>query len=78
MSPKPEAVYFTKNLYEASYLLARGFKLSGTKREGNKVVVIFEGENVGTEAMRYYNNEPVGSKILFDSFRCLKDLVFEK
>ncbi len=78
MTTNKSNIWTTSNLYQGSYLIARGFKLVGTKKQGNKVAIIFEGENIEAEAMKYYNDEKVGSKSLFSSFRLLKDLVFEK
>ena len=75
---KDSQVYETENLYEASYLLCRGFKLAGKRREGNKFVVLIEGKNVEQESLKYYHNEPSGSKMLFDAYRSLKDFVFQR
>lgn len=75
---KDSEVYATENLYEAAYLLSRGFKLAGKRREGNKFVVLIEGKNVEQESLQYYHNEPSGSKTLFDSYRSLKDFVFQR
>ena len=71
-------VYATENLYEAAYLLSRGFRLVGKRREGNKFVVLIEGQNVQEESLDYYHNAPSGSKTLFDSYRCLKDFIFQR
>lgn len=65
----------TQNLYQASYLLARGFRIAGKEWSGQKVTVIFEPHpDIDDAAMRFYND----GKALFDAYRTLKDFVFER
>jgi len=71
-------IYGTMNLYEAAYCLARGFKMTGKKREGAKTVVYFEGPDVRIKAMDYYNGGKIEAKAYSDSYRTLKDYVFER
>ena len=70
--------YSSQNLYEGAYLLCRGFKLSGKRQQGQKVVVLFEGNDVRTEALKFYNGGKVEAKALTDAYRTLKDYVFER
>ena len=71
-------VYATENLYEAAYLISHGFRLAGKRREGKKYTVLIEGKNVEQESLKYYHDAPSGSKTLFDSYRCLKDFIFQR
>lgn len=68
----------TQNLYEAAFLLCEGHRLAGKKRQGNKVLVLFEGKNVREESLRFYNGAKVEAKALTDAYRTLKDYVFER
>lgn len=70
--------YGTQNLYEGAFCLCRGFKLAGKKRNGNKVTILFEGEGVREEALKFYNGAKVEAKALMDAYRTLKDFVFER
>ncbi len=70
--------YSTQNLYEAAFCLCRGLKLAGKHRQGNKVVVLFEGANAKQEALKYYNGAKVEAKAYSDAYRTLKDYVFER
>lgn len=74
----PFHCYSTQNLYEAAFCLCKGFKLIGKERQGNKVVVLFEGENVQQEALKFYNGAKVAAKAYSDAYRTLKDYVFER
>ncbi len=71
-------VYSTQNLYEAAFCLCKGFKLSGKKRDGSKVAIFFEGKNIETEALQFYNGAKVEAKALTDAYRTLKDYIFER
>ena len=68
----------TQNLYEASYLLAKGFKLTGKDAQESKTTLFFEGEGVEQEALRYYNGGSVKAKAYSDAYRTLKDYIFER
>ena len=67
-----------QNLYEGAYLLAKGFKLVGKKKDGSKIVVFFEGPEIHAQAMGYYNGARIEAKKYSDSYRTLKDYIFEK
>lgn len=68
----------TQNLYEGSFLFCRGFKLAGKKRDGAKVTLYFSGKNVREESLKYYNGGKVEAKAYSDSYRSLKDFIFER
>ena len=71
--------YKTQNLYEASYLLAKGFSLAGKERAGNKITLLFkDSEETRAEALRFSNGAKVGAKGYSDSYRTLKDYIFER
>ena len=70
--------YGTQNLYEAAFCLAQGFKLSGKSKQGNKVVIYFEGKNISEEAIKFYNGAKVEAKGYADAYRTLKDYIFER
>lgn len=71
-------VFTTQNLYQGAYCLCRGFSLIGKASKGTKVFVIFKGENIQKEAMKFYNGAKVDAKALTDAYRTLKDYIFEK
>ena len=71
-------LYATQNLYEAAYCLCKGLKLAGKKRQGHKVIVLFEGPDAQTESLKFYNGAKVEAKAYSDAYRTLKDYVFER
>lgn len=71
-------LYPVQNIYEAAYLLSRGIKLVGKEKHGNKIVVFFESKDAQAEAMRFYNGAKIEAKAYSDSYRCLKDHIFER
>ena len=73
-----ENSYATQNLYEAAFLLCKGFNLAGKRREGSKVIVMFQGAEASTAALKYYNGAKVEAKAFTDAYRTLKDYVFER
>ncbi len=77
-SSTPQDRHSTQNLYEAAFCLAQGMTLIGKERNGNKVTVIFEGKDAEAEAMKFYNGAKVEAKAYSDSYRTLKDYIFEK
>lgn len=69
----------TQNLYQAAFVLCRGFALTGKSKDGSKYVVAFEGKNICQEAIKFYNgSSKVDPKKYSDAYRTLKDFVFEK
>ncbi len=74
-----ESTYRTQNLYEASFLLAKGYHLAGKEQDKNKVTVLFElGPEINHESMRFYNGASVEAKKYSDCYRTLKDYIFTK
>lgn len=71
--------YRTQNLYEGSYLLAKGFNLAGKEKAGSKVVLLFEYKaEINEAAMGFYNGAKIEAKKFSDSYRTLKDFIFER
>lgn len=58
--------------------MSKGMTVSGTDRKGVKTTIILKGVNATSVAMKFYKNEKVGAKTLFDNYRTLKDLVFQQ
>ena len=74
-----EDYYRVQNLYEASFLLARGFPLAGKEQSGGKITVLFmDSEEIRKEALGYYNGSKVSAKEYSDAYRSLKDFIFQK
>ena len=73
-----KSLYATQNLYEAAFCLCRGLKLVGKERQGNKVVVQFQGVAVKEEALKFYNGGKVEAKAYSDAYRTLKDYIFQR
>lgn len=68
----------TSNLYEASFLIARGFKLNDVEKDsGRKAILYLEGEGIEDAIRDYYNGGLVSGKAMTDAYRMLKDRVFE-
>lgn len=70
--------YSTQNIYEAAYLLSKGFKLIGKEKQSRKFSLLFEGEEAGKEATSFYNGALVKAKVYSDAYRTLKDYIFER
>ena len=68
----------TSNLYEASFLIARGFKINDIDKDaGRKAILYLEGEGIDDAVRDYYNGGLVSGKAMTDAYRMLKDRVFE-
>lgn len=72
--------YQTQNLYEASYLLAKGFKLVAKDARGQKTTLHFEDSpDLKKALMDFYNGDGVVyAKAFVESYRSLKDMVFQR
>ena len=72
--------YQTQSLYEASFLLAKGFKLTSKQFNGQKASLIFEDTPALQQAvMDFYNGTGIASaKGLFDQYRNCKDMIFQR
>ena len=68
----------TPNLYEASFLIARGFKINDVEKDaGRKAILYLEGEGIEDAIRDYYNGGLVSGKAMTDAYRMIKDRVFE-
>ncbi len=78
-SPQTNNSHRTQNLYEASYLLAKGFNLAGKEKAGSKIILLFEYKpEISEAAMGFYNGGKIEAKKFSDSYRTLKDFIFER
>jgi hypothetical protein len=68
----------TPNLYEASFLIARGFKINDIEKDTKRKAIIYlDGEGIEDAVRDYYNGGLVSGKALTDAYRMLKDRVFD-
>jgi len=72
-------IYKTGSLYESSYLVCAGLKMTGREFENEKVVLLFvNSSKLDKEVMNFHNGTGKASaKDLFNSYRMLKDFVFD-
>jgi hypothetical protein len=71
--------YSTQNIYEAAFLLTKGFNVAGKESTGNKVNMLFEDSpDLQKEILNFYNGGKIQAKALFDSYRTLKDYIFKR
>lgn len=75
--PQQETVRL-QNIYQAAYCMCRGLKVAGLDRSASKVTIIFAGKDAQTKALEFYNGARVEAKAYSDSYRSLKDLIFER
>ena len=74
---RTEETYRTSNLYEATYLLCRGYALAGKERIGKRTAVLFALKNgVQQAALDYYAGATVEARKFADKYRALKDFIF--
>ena len=70
--------YFSNNLYESSYLIAKSFKVLGFTRQGRKVAVRFpKTPELEKASLDYFNGGLVSAIKFTDAYRRLKDAVFQ-
>ncbi len=74
------AAYRTQSLYEASFLLARGFKLIAANTDGPKATLLFaDSVDLQQTILDFYNSKGmVRAKPFVDAYRSLKDMVFRR
>ena len=72
--------HITQNLYEASFLMAKGYKIERKEKRGIKTSLVFLDQKIDLDkiALGFYNGEKIEAKLLFDCFRTLKDMIFER
>ncbi len=70
----------TQSLYEASYLLATGFKLVASDPGGQKTTLLFaDTPELRQAILDFYNGEGmVRAKPFVENYRTLKDMVFQR
>lgn len=70
----------TQSLYEGAYLIALGFRLVSKDSSGQKTALLFEDSPELRQAvMDFYNGgASVRAKAFVDSYRSLKDMVFQR
>ena len=69
--------YLSENLYEASYLIAKSFKVLGFIKRGRKVTVRFpKSLELEQASLNYFNGGVVSAIKFTDAYRRLKDAVF--
>lgn len=73
-----ESEFTTSDLYYAAYLKVAGVPLLGTRREGSRVVFIFEQTPLLSDLKRdFYNRNGKVSALTFcDELKALKSLTF--
>ena len=72
--------YSTQSLYEASFLLAKGFKLVSRDSAGRKTTLHFDNSpELQKAVVDFYNGgASVRAKAFVDTYRSLKDMIFQK
>jgi len=71
--------FSTQSLYEASYLMAKGFSLAGKDTSSQKVTILFKREpNIEEEVVKFYNGARIEAKKFSDAYRTIKDFVFTR
>lgn len=72
--------YSTQSLYEASFLLAKGFELTSKDSTGQKTTLLFEDSPELRQAViAFYNGRGIiRAKVFVESYRSLKDMVFQR
>lgn len=74
---RTEATYRTSNLYEATFLVCRGYAPAGKERVGKRTAVLFALDNgVQQAALDYYAGATVEARKFADKYRALKDFIF--
>jgi len=77
MEDRKMKYYKTQNLYEAAYIHAKGCMLLGKESHNNKVSLFF-GDDARQHGLDFYNGGEIEAKKYSDSYRTLKDYVFER
>lgn len=66
----------TSNLYEAAFLLSKGFKLTGKERAGAKTILCFVGEGIDSAVLSFYDEGQVNARLYSEAYKKLKDFIF--
>ena len=76
--PQTKSNYGTSNIYEAAFLLAKGFSLCNKINNEGKITVFFENEEESKKAgLEFYNDATIEARKFADSFRTIKDYIFD-
>ncbi|GEM_PF-4778639 len=71
--------YFSENLYESSFLIAKNFKVLGFIKQSRKVAVRFlKSPELEKASLAYFNGGSVSAIKFTDAYRRLKDAVFQQ
>ncbi len=72
--------YQTQSLYEASFLLCKNFPIVSKDTNGQKTTLAFQDSpELRQSVFDFYNGVGAASaKSLFDFYRSLKDMVFQR
>lgn len=66
----------TSNLYEAAYLLAKGFKIIGKEHAGSKAILILDGDGIDDAVLKFYDDGLVKARLYSENFKKIKDYIF--
>ena len=70
--------FFSEDLYLCSFLLTKGHPILGFTKTERKIAIRFlRCPAIEKDVMSYYNQGKATASRLFDSFRRLKDIVFQ-
>ena len=74
---KTGGTHRTSNLYEATFLLCRGYAPAGKERIGKRTAVLFALEGgIQQASLDYYAGATVEARKFADKYRTLKDFIF--
>ncbi len=72
-------LYQTTSLHQASFLLAKGFQLTGTTRESGRLVFSFTDCPALRSAIdAFHNNSPIENQTFWQAIKTLKGMVYER
>ena len=66
----------TSNLYEAAFLLSKGFKLTGKEKSGAKTILCLTGSNIEAAVVSFYDDGQVKARVYSEAYKKLKDFIF--
>ena len=70
--------FLSEDLYLCSFLLTKGHQILGFTKTSRKIAIRFpRSPTIERDVMIYYNQGKAIASHLFDSFRRLKDMVFQ-
>ena len=71
--------YSTQHIFCAAFLISRGHRIIHIENAGRKSNIHFEGVDVENDALDFFNGtaKKVNPKVYADSYRHIKDLIFQ-